>query len=276
MLGESPFGIERNIRRLRSQCTTENSQIALCGVCKYTQELKSYQEQSLYPFCECIVGNDHEIVKCNSGEPDHFGQPIPNTVRYCKEEHSQLKECPKGYKLVPVPRYGIMCFESNVSDKKAFLQSFYSSRTKLYYAEIDRLESLFSSYSSFVWNTFNLNRLYRRHKINVLTDWVTSIEDNILELILESINETINNFASRNRSSVPRVELRKASNINDDYAILGFKDLSRLPTEEEIRRNYKIMSLKFHPDKNPTMDTSELFNRIRESYDNVCRIRSFN
>jgi hypothetical protein len=63
-------------------------------------------------------------------------------------------------------------------------------------------------------------------------------------------------------------------NIRKEYEILGFKNLSDTsPSEEDIKRNYKKMALKFHPDKNEGIDTSALFNSISDAYTKICKIK---
>ncbi|KAI9205738.1 DnaJ domain-containing protein [Polychytrium aggregatum] len=51
---------------------------------------------------------------------------------------------------------------------------------------------------------------------------------------------------------------------SDYYKVL---DLDRSASDEEIRRAYRKMALKFHPEKNKSPEAIDLFYRIAESYD---------
>ena len=50
----------------------------------------------------------------------------------------------------------------------------------------------------------------------------------------------------------------------DYYKILG---VSRSANADEIKKAYRKMALKFHPDKNSSPDAEEKFKEIAEAYD---------
>ena len=50
----------------------------------------------------------------------------------------------------------------------------------------------------------------------------------------------------------------------DYYKILG---VSRSANADEIKKAYRKMALKFHPDKNSSPDAEERFKEIAEAYD---------
>lgn len=47
------------------------------------------------------------------------------------------------------------------------------------------------------------------------------------------------------------------------YQILG---ITQTATEEEIRKAYKVSSMKYHPDRNPEKDTTSIMQDINEAY----------
>lgn len=50
---------------------------------------------------------------------------------------------------------------------------------------------------------------------------------------------------------------------NDYYDIL---DLSRKCSTDDIKRSYKKLALRFHPDKNTSDGAKEVFNKITNAY----------
>ncbi|MGX7577191.1 DnaJ C-terminal domain-containing protein [Candidatus Vidania fulgoroideorum] len=52
--------------------------------------------------------------------------------------------------------------------------------------------------------------------------------------------------------------------MKDYYKILGIKQNS---TKEEIKKAYKKMAMKYHPDRNPSLDSEEKFKEIKEAYE---------
>lgn len=50
----------------------------------------------------------------------------------------------------------------------------------------------------------------------------------------------------------------------DHYAVLGVPSDSN---EEEIRRAYKRLALRYHPDKNSDADAEEKFKQIAQAYE---------
>jgi hypothetical protein len=56
-------------------------------------------------------------------------------------------------------------------------------------------------------------------------------------------------------------------NKKEAYKILQIDITESIPTESDIKRQYHIMALKYHPDKNPSPDAMVHFIKIKEAYD---------
>jgi len=52
--------------------------------------------------------------------------------------------------------------------------------------------------------------------------------------------------------------------IKDFYEILG---VSKTATDEELKKSYRKLALKFHPDKNQTPGSKDVFKKVAEAYD---------
>jgi DnaJ like chaperone protein len=80
---------------------------------------------------------------------------------------------------------------------------------------------------------------------------------------------------------VPAVEFESVKNmfyrdVNSDYAVLG---ISSEATDEEVKKAYRQMAIKFHPDKVASMGeeyqkgAKEKFQKIQEAYENIKKNR---
>lgn len=89
----------------------------------------------------------------------------------------------------------------------------------------------------------------------------------------------INTIASY--MGVPHIEFESVKNmfyrdVNSDYAVLG---ITPQATDEEIKKAYRQMAIKFHPDKVASMGeeyqkgAKEKFQKIQEAYDNIKKSR---
>jgi DnaJ-class molecular chaperone len=59
-------------------------------------------------------------------------------------------------------------------------------------------------------------------------------------------------------------EIKKYLKMNDFYEILG---INKDATDNDIKKAYRKMALKFHPDKNKFVGTKDVFKKISQAYD---------
>ncbi|KAK4476261.1 hypothetical protein MN116_001467 [Schistosoma mekongi] len=79
----------------------------------------------------------------------------------------------------------------------------------------------------------------------------------------DHISEISRNKHSQNQFTKTQVDsLRKVLACKDYYEILG---VSRTATDEEIKKAFKLLALKFHPDKNRAPGAAEAFKKIRKA-----------
>ncbi len=57
----------------------------------------------------------------------------------------------------------------------------------------------------------------------------------------------------------------------NNYQILG---LNSNASDSEVKRRYKQLALKYHPDKNETPDASEKFQKISDAYNSIINRKS--
>lgn len=57
----------------------------------------------------------------------------------------------------------------------------------------------------------------------------------------------------------------------NNYQILG---LNSNASDSEVKRRYKKLALKYHPDKNETPDASEKFQKISDAYNSIINRKS--
>jgi tetratricopeptide (TPR) repeat protein len=71
--------------------------------------------------------------------------------------------------------------------------------------------------------------------------------------------------SSRQQSNKPREQSNTSiSNNGDHYSVLGVK---RNATVSEIKKAYRKMALKYHPDKNQAAGAADVFRRVTEAYE---------
>ena len=77
-------------------------------------------------------------------------------------------------------------------------------------------------------------------------------------------NNNTNQSSSANKPKTPEdIECEKVIAKKDYYDVLG---LSKTATPEEIKKAYKKMAIKFHPDKNHSTFAEDAFKKISQAY----------
>ncbi|KAL2100036.1 hypothetical protein ACEWY4_004430 [Coilia grayii] len=71
-------------------------------------------------------------------------------------------------------------------------------------------------------------------------------------------------WSSEETAEECEVPVQSVAPVKDYYSVLGVTAESN---EDEIRRAYHKLALRYHPDKNPEEDTEEKFKEIAEAYD---------
>jgi hypothetical protein len=157
-----------------------------------------------------------------------------------------------------------------------------------------RLESLYKGLLSSIWNGINLNRLVRCLRTDDLECYLFDLLARSIKLTVGEIGtnkesrrnifenfarDTYEQFAREQGKNNSRSRYSERVNVDNDdltkeYETLGFKNIQKPPDEAQIKRNYKRMALKFHPDMNTGIDTSALFNSISNAYEKVCIVPS--
>lgn len=263
--------------------------VAMCGNCFYNDAIKFFHKENFYPFCECQISSTTDIKKCKKGEKSDEGSPIPKHSKL-NGKICEIKTCPPGYRFEVTSNYDLIIFEDNSifegKDNKNIRnmkQKFFERLLDCYKMELFRIKTLYSGVGTWIWNTINFNTLKRWCNKMILEDYIYYIQQYITKFLLDGITKsfdddlkdlekTINENRKSSQNNRRNLQTHVFTNLNHDtkiknaYKTLGFTNIENLPSQEEIKTNYKKMSLRMHPDKNPGIDTSKIFNDITEAY----------
>lgn len=140
-----------------------------------------------------------------------------------------------------------------------------------YINETVRLQNLYSGFFNYVYNFFTLRVLCRYVKIKEIINHQT-------EISLVVLNESMKNSNYTLKSMNDEVTTFHNTNIEDifikeQYKILGFYDLTELPTEVQIKDNYRSLISILN---STNIDTSQVQKNINFAYADVCKYRKFN
>lgn len=77
-------------------------------------------------------------------------------------------------------------------------------------------------------------------------------------------NQSTGNNSNNNNSNNGIDEIKRYLKIKDFYELLG---VGKQATDEEIKKAYRKLALKFHPDKNKNTGAQDVFKKIAQAYD---------
>ena len=287
---------------------------AFCGKCKYNREIKEYHVKNFYPYCSCISKQNFSLKKCSVFRKDDCGFEMTKEcrlndqlIKICPKGYIVLTQ--NHYDLM-------IFESSNGKSKKEILHRKSEYATELYdryKVELQRLNNLYTSILSKIYHTFTLKLLFRKIRVIELEYIVEdlfimelSLSTEFMLLDLQQRREEREKFNKIHEENIrgEREKWRKmeeekwrkmdednngnsrnsrnsdnnsCETLEDHYSILGFKNSkTNVPTEEQVKKNYKKMALKFHPDKNLEFDTTEIFTKISRSYEIISKSRNFN
>lgn len=151
--------------------------IALCGKCKYNHEIKQFHIENFRPYCLCICETRNTLQKCSIFQKDNSGIELEGKV------------CPPGYFIEVKHYYNIMIFVSPIgkSSREIMLIKMNSCKDyiNMYRKEINRLNSLYNSLSSKIYNTFTRGTSIRYLKVKDLEDNIEKLSTIIFSLSIE-------------------------------------------------------------------------------------------
>jgi len=65
--------VERKLNEIRQTLTADNSRVALCGNCRYNDEMETIYRYTCYPYCECqLTSNCKCLMICYSPENKEY------------------------------------------------------------------------------------------------------------------------------------------------------------------------------------------------------------
>ena len=275
------------------QLDSTKYKLAFCGKCKYNNEIKEYHIKNFYPYCSCITNENFRLRKSSFFHTDDFGFELSRELEL---DGKKIKICPRGYTVFIQNIYDLMIFES--SNGKSELEILKAKENhiekliKIYEFEAKRLNSLYDSLSSKIYHTFTFELLLRNLKVQDIDDMIddlmltkfrfsikiSSIKSDEMKKMQEERRKEFEEWKRKIQDEdTEDDEDSNNETLEEHYSILGFKNIkTNLPTEEEVKKNYKKMVSKFHPDENLEVDTTEIFTKISRSYEIISFSRKFN
>lgn len=104
---------------------------------------------------------------------------------------------------------------------------------------------------------------------------ISKADDHVHELELETI-QTIANYLGVSAADFNSLKAMYFKDVNSDYKIL---EIERSATDEEVKKAYRKMAVKFHPDKVAALGeevqkaAKEKFQKVLQAYENIKKQR---
>lgn len=94
MLARSPTDIQKTIERIQATLTPDNSSVALCGNCRYNEEIRALCKSTGYPYCQCWTSARREIfVFCPPKDEDCKYSCVHEMLEHLDKMRNQLITC---------------------------------------------------------------------------------------------------------------------------------------------------------------------------------------
>lgn len=163
-----------------------------------------------------------------------------------------------------------------VNDMEDYIERIRMKKTimciRMAFKQFEKTNARFDESQRIFNETMNRNRSYTEKEKK------SEMDDNSEEKIRDP-EERKRFIEEKKRIAMEREEEKRKqksiSEIDQAYITLGFTNIFKLPSQEQVKANYKKLALKLHPDKNTDIDTSKFFRDVSDAYKIICENRGF-